>query len=244
MTELAGNRNVTEALARWLAGGRCKIGQLAVESSGTKFELRHVDEMDRADLETHRGTIAARHLANLDDADRFRPLKTAPNLRHGWRLILRDVDELRVALDYFYPAMLGVALSHERGELRSVPLRETSDGKGGSWSTPALDRELVYVATNAGGLVAVERGTGKLRWEIPLPGPTWSSPVVVDNVLIQGDCAGELHAYDVSDQRRAPPELWSVALGGCIEAPPAVWRGRIYVGTRAGAMMALGDRPR
>jgi len=125
MTELAGNRNVTEALARWLAGGRCKIGQLAVESSGTKFELRHVDEMDRADLETHRGTIAARHLANLDDADRFRPLKTAPNLRHGWRLILRDVDELRVALDYFYPAMLGVALSHERGELRSVPLRET-----------------------------------------------------------------------------------------------------------------------
>jgi hypothetical protein len=31
-----------------------------------------------------------------------------------------------------------------------------------------------------------------------------------------------------------------VRLGGCVEATPAVWRGRIYVGTRAGALYALG----
>jgi outer membrane protein assembly factor BamB len=123
----------------------------------------------------------------------------------------------------------------------SVPIRETSDGKGGSWSTPALDRELAYVATNAGGLLAVDRDTGKERWRIALPGPTWSSPVVVDDVLLQGDCGGVLHAYDVSDQSKRPPELWTVELGGCIEATPSVWKGRIFVGTRAGAMYALGD---
>jgi outer membrane protein assembly factor BamB len=123
----------------------------------------------------------------------------------------------------------------------SVPIRETSDGKGGSWSTPALDRELVYVATNAGGLLAVDRKTGKERWRIPLPGPTWSSPVVVDEVLLQGDCSGVLHAYDVSDQRRVPPELWQVSLGGCIEATPSVWKGLVFVGTRAGAMYAIGN---
>jgi outer membrane protein assembly factor BamB len=126
--------------------------------------------------------------------------------------------------------------------LWSVPIREQNAGKGGSWSTPALDRELVYVATNAGGLLAVDRDSGRIRWRIGLPGPTWSSPVVVDDVLLQGDCAGDLHAYDVSNQRPRPPEMWSLTLGGCIEATPAVWKGLIFVGTRAGAMYGIGER--
>ena len=32
----------------------------------------------------------------------------------------------------------------------------------------------------------------------------------------------------------------AVAPGGCIEATPAVWRGRVYVGTRGGALYAIG----
>jgi PQQ-like domain len=125
----------------------------------------------------------------------------------------------------------------------SVPLREIGEGgAGGSWSTPAIDGDTVYVAANAGGVLGVNRISGRVRWRIPLPGPTWSSPVVVDDVLIQGDCAGVLRAYDVRDETRKPPELWRVALGGCIEATPAVWRGRVYVGTRAGAMYAIGDK--
>ncbi len=124
----------------------------------------------------------------------------------------------------------------------SVPVRQRSyDGAGGMWSTPALDRGLVYVATNAGGLLAVDQRTGKIRWKIPLPGPTWSSPVVVDNVLLQGDCSGVLHAYDVSRAGRKPPELWRLKLGGCIEATPAVWKGMIWVGTRGGAMYGIGE---
>ena len=126
----------------------------------------------------------------------------------------------------------------------SVPVREIGfGGKGGIWSTPALDRRLLYAATNAGGLLGVERGTGRVIWRVALPGPTWSSPVVVDGVLLEGDCAGVLHAYDVRDQRRPPAELWRVTLGGCIEATPAVWLGRIYVGTRGGAMYAIGPAP-
>jgi hypothetical protein len=38
-----------------------------------------------------------------------------------------------------------------------------------------------------------------------------------------------------------PPEIWQVPLGSCIEATPAVWKGRIYVGTRGGFEYALGD---
>ena len=123
----------------------------------------------------------------------------------------------------------------------SVPLRGIGRaGKAGSWATPALDGRTVYVATNVGGIVAVDRRSGRVRWTVPLPGPTWGSPVVVDGVLLEGDCLGVLHAFDVRDERRRPRELWAIRLGGCIESTPAVWRGRIYIGTRGGALYAVG----
>jgi hypothetical protein len=122
----------------------------------------------------------------------------------------------------------------------SVALRAIGRaGKAGSWSTPAIDRGTVYVATNAGGVVAVDRRRGRVRWSLPLPGPTWGSPVVVDGVLLEGDCLGVLHAFDVSREAHLPPRLWSIRLGGCIESTPAVWRGRVYVGTRGGALYAV-----
>ena len=100
----------------------------------------------------------------------------------------------------------------------------------------------MIVPTNGGRLLGLDRRTGAVRWTKQLAGPTWQSPVVVDGVLLQGDCHGEMHAYDVSDTTVDPPHLWSVALGGCIESTPAVWKGRIYVGTRAGFVVTLGDR--
>jgi hypothetical protein len=45
----------------------------------------------------------------------------------------------------------------------------------------------------------------------------------------------------VSDTSVAPRELWTVTLEGCIESTPAVWKGRIFVGTRAGRFYAMGD---
>ena len=109
----------------WLEEGRTRIGQIAIREMPDGWELRHADDFARGDIARHDGAGAARHLANLDDAGAYRPLKTAPNLRHGWRLVLRDVGEVRRALDYFYPAMTGVWLSHLRGELRPVEFRET-----------------------------------------------------------------------------------------------------------------------
>ena len=40
--------------------------------------------------------------------------------------------------------------------------------------------------------------------------------------------------------RRGIEELWRVELGGCIESTPAVWKGQIFVGTRAGGFYAIG----
>ena len=119
------SRALTQTLARWLEEGRTRIGQIVIRETVDGWELRHADDLARGDLAQHEGAGAARHLANLDDAGAYRPLKTAPNLRHGWRLALRDVEDLRRALDYFYPAMTAVWLSHTLGELRPVAFRET-----------------------------------------------------------------------------------------------------------------------
>ena len=55
-----------------------------------------------------------------------------------------------------------------------------------------------------------------------------------------GDGSGVLHAYDVRDTTIDPPQLWSLQLTGCIESTPAVWKGRLYFGTRAGLFFAIG----
>jgi outer membrane protein assembly factor BamB len=110
----------------------------------------------------------------------------------------------------------------------------------GVWGTPALYKDIVVFDTNGGDVVGADRATGAVRWRFHLPGPTWQSPVVVDGVLLIGDCAGFMHAYDVADTAVAPKPLWTVKVGGCVESTPAVWKGTLYFGTRAGAFHAIG----
>ena len=111
----------------------------------------------------------------------------------------------------------------------------------GVWATPALYKDLVIVATNEGQVLGLERETGAERWRIELDGPLWSSPVVVDDVLIQGDCSGSLNSFSLISQDPAPLPLWSIDLrAGCIESTPAVWDGQIFVGTRGGRFFAIG----
>src|SRR5690606_30622167 len=78
----------------------------------------------------------------------------------------------------------------------------------GMWAMPAIADGVVYAPTDSGRIVGVDQETGEILWEKDLPGPTWSSPVVVDDVWIQGDCNGTLHGFDVSDPRTEPEELW------------------------------------
>ncbi|HEV7757722.1 MAG TPA: PQQ-binding-like beta-propeller repeat protein [Acidimicrobiales bacterium] len=136
----------------------------------------------------------------------------------------------------------------EVGQLLKLDPRKPDDpivwsvhDDSGFWSTPALYEDLVIAPADNGTQYGVDRATGEVRWTVDLPGPTWQSAVVVDDVWVQGDCNGFLHAYDVSDTKVQPPELWKVELGGCIESTPALWHGRLFVGTRAGRFFALGD---
>lgn len=116
---------LTQALAEWIASGGREAGEIHIEPVSGGFVLCHRDDASLDDLTEYAGVETSRELAHFDAEGKFRPLKTAPNLRRGWKLRLAGLAELRAALDYFYPAMLGVWLSHRRGHLTAVPLRDT-----------------------------------------------------------------------------------------------------------------------
>lgn len=127
-----------EALAKWLTAGLRCIGQVSIEAKddGT-FALAHREDGARNDLVTHAQADDAAQLARFDDAGKYRPLKTAPNLRHGWRLILPDRTALGIALDLFYPGRLAAFFAWENGSLVTTPLRETLQRQTGMYRPAA-----------------------------------------------------------------------------------------------------------
>lgn len=117
-----------------LLEGARRIGQIALQEN---FVLSHVDDVDLARLETFRSAEDAIALARLDDAGNYRPLKTAPNLRHGWRMELVDLGEVVRALDYFYPARLSILRASRENRLTTTPLRATLDRQSGMYRIAA-----------------------------------------------------------------------------------------------------------
>jgi hypothetical protein len=114
------------------------FGQILVtkrESAG--FVLSHRDDTSLDQLQTYREAKDAIEIAKYDDAGNYRPLKTAPNLRHGWRLEIATVEELRHALDYFYPGRLAVFAAWKKDCLKTTALRETLDRQSGMYRVAA-----------------------------------------------------------------------------------------------------------
>ncbi len=116
---------IAAEIVRLLEEGFDTIGQVRILRTGGGFDLRHVDDAGRGDLHVWCRPEEARQIAASDDAGGYRPLKTAPNLRRGWSLRVSGAEELRLALDFLYPAMIGTFLEWRAGGLMPVPLRET-----------------------------------------------------------------------------------------------------------------------
>jgi outer membrane protein assembly factor BamB len=127
------------------------------------------------------------------------------------------------------------------------------DLNGGILSTPAVWPEggLVFVTTahhpriNRGSLVALDRETGQPRWTLPMRGYAWSSPAVVDGAIVAVDVTGAVYVRDAATGRTLLKDRRGRAarffdLGGTVESSPVVWRGRIYLGVRGGALVAIG----
>jgi len=114
------------------------FGQILVtKREGAGFVLLHRDDASLDKLQRYQETENAIEIAKYDDAGNYRPLKTAPNLRHRWRLELATVEELRRALDYFYPSRLAVFAAWKSDYLKTTALRETLDRQSGMYRAAA-----------------------------------------------------------------------------------------------------------
>ncbi|HEV3147913.1 MAG TPA: DR2241 family protein [Chthoniobacterales bacterium] len=111
-----------------------RVGEISIRriNSGG-FILSHRDDEGRDDLQCFQNPEDAAEIARYDETGKYRPLKTAPNLRPGWRLELVDLSEVRRALDYFYPGRLAMFAAWKENRLTTTPLRKTLTRQSGMY---------------------------------------------------------------------------------------------------------------
>ncbi|MGI9088971.1 MAG: DR2241 family protein [Chthoniobacterales bacterium] len=127
-----------DAVEEWLQELPARIGEIFIARRAAKeIALCHRDDAGHETPEVFSNAEAAIEIARYDDAGVYRPLKTAPNLRHGWLLLLADFGEVRRALNYFYPARLAVFARWSADELKPTALRETLGRQTGMYRTAA-----------------------------------------------------------------------------------------------------------
>ena len=160
---------------------------------------------------------------------------------------------LYVSIEHEPSQMGSVELAHNREVGQLVKLDPYTDGDprmwgidltdggndAGIWATPALYGGVLYVNTHNGDLIAVDAETGEIVWSDEVGWHSWSSPSVVDDILVVATCLGELRGYDLANPR-SPTRTWTVQVSAsCLEATPAIWDGTIYIGSRDGHLYAF-----
>ena len=116
---------------------RLFIGQILICTRNGSTVLSHRDDEGRVHLQKFSNPEDALEIAHYDDDGNYRPLKTAPNLRHGWQLQLVDVHALRIAVDHFYPGRLAMFAAWKANRLTTTPLRATLDRQSGMYRIAA-----------------------------------------------------------------------------------------------------------
>jgi hypothetical protein len=87
--------------------GDVEFVQVLVARRSPGWELRHVADRDRDPTllrETQLSELRA--LAQLTAEGEFRPLRAAPNLQSGWRVLVNNEAEVETALDTLYPGAI------------------------------------------------------------------------------------------------------------------------------------------
>jgi sirohydrochlorin cobaltochelatase len=128
-----GTEHLLESL---LAKKNSRIGQLEISASAGGFVVCHRDDVGRNNV-TPRELEDVFEIAKFDDSGNYRPLKTAPNLRHGWKIVANNSAELQQAINAIYPGRLAVLRALDSGELITTSLRETLSRQSGMYRVAA-----------------------------------------------------------------------------------------------------------
>ena len=129
-------KEIGHLLESLLAEKTSRIGQLEISASAGGFVLCHRDDVGRDDLKAPEIEDVF-EIAKFDDSGNYRPLKTAPNLQHGWKIFINNAAELQQAIDAIYPGRLAVLHAFESGEFVTTSLRETLGRQSGMYRAAA-----------------------------------------------------------------------------------------------------------
>ena len=135
----------------------------------------------------------------------------------------------------------------------------TFHAEGQLIASPAVDGDTVYVASTTGKVYAIDRGTGKPKWQADLKTRISSTPAVARGLLYFAAFDGNFYAVDAATGKTK----WTFKTGGerrfsgrhlhglqpagetmpdpwdCWLSSPAVWSGAVYFGSGDGSVYAL-----
>lgn len=138
MSEVAPHSARRDWFAALLEELPLRIGEVVVERGPSgEFALHHRADSAQEERARYIDAEAAAEIARYDDTGKYRPLKTAPNLRRGWLLLVGTADEVRLALDLFYPGRLAAYDAWSRAQLTTTPFRETLARQTGMYRVAA-----------------------------------------------------------------------------------------------------------
>lgn len=115
------------------------IAQVLIHRRDGGFELRHIADRNAA-LESLPPVELSelRALAQTTAAGAFRPLKSAPNLRSGWRFTASSVNELGAALDRLYPGAVADWFAAQSSAPPITSFREYTERQTGMYRITAM----------------------------------------------------------------------------------------------------------
>ena len=125
---------IRDELARLISAGYNALGELEFAESSTGYRLYHwADRKSLRQARVYDSPTDAREIAKYDSSGAYRPLKGAPNLPRGWVLELPSIDDLKRALDFFYPGAVATWLAFREGNAQPVCLRQTLNRQTGMY---------------------------------------------------------------------------------------------------------------
>ncbi len=132
---------ITLQLRNLLQSGIHQIGEIEIQTDACNFRYtichRADVELTRkpafGGLEVHAGPSAARNLSTYATDGTYRFTKGQVNLKRGWVMLLQNENDLRLALDQFYPACVGLFIAHQGGTLEIEMLRDKLNRQTGMY---------------------------------------------------------------------------------------------------------------
>jgi hypothetical protein len=133
--------SIANELRYLIRSGVHQIGEieLQVNVSGHPYAICHYADAglsagpEFGGLTLFQGPAAARDLSTYTADGEYRFTKGQTNLKRGWVMVLQNEEELRQALDQFYPAALGVFLAQRNGTLETENLRHKLNRQTGMY---------------------------------------------------------------------------------------------------------------